>query len=236
MKNVFMYIILALLFTTPSYAQRSIKVPSRFVETRPPATPSKAWHRLNASNKEFRVRNLEGALEIKHARPMNWTHLSISGGILKGVNYGEFGGSLTFTPDDNSQQPVEIKTGNVLFIFTLHNKIYFIEGLTHMSINRGALYELSRDGAHFTYKQLLDFDDAPEALAIYKDQLLIAGYSSFYIVNNFKNETIFKQTFWAGLYPNSIAAFDDENVFIGMRGGIVKLDLIKRAMVFYKND
>lgn len=238
MKNTLQYFILitTLLFTTRSHAQLHIKVPSRFVETQPPATTGKEWHRLNASNKEYRVRNVEGTLKIDRATDINWSLLDIPGGRLKGVDHGEFGGSLTFIPNDNTQQPIEIKEGHVRFVFSFHSKVYFIEGHSHMGFIGGALYELTRTGNNFGYKKLLDFEDAPEALTIYKDRLLIAGYQSFYIVNNFKTETIFKQTFWTGLYPNSIAAFDDEHVFIGMRGGIVKLDLIKRSMVFYKND
>ena len=236
MKNIFKYIIVAMLFTTPSCAQKSIRIPGAFVETTPPLVPSNEWQLLNASNKEFRVRNFEGSLKIDRTTEINWSLLDIPGGRLKGVDHGEFGGSLTFTPNENFQQLIEIKEGHIRFVFNFHNKVYFIEGNTHMGFIGGALYELTRTDGIFGYKKLLDFEDAPEALTIYKDQLLIAGYQSFYTVKNLKTEIILKKTFWTGLYPNSIAAFDDQNVFIGMRGGIVKLDLTEDRVVFYKND
>jgi hypothetical protein len=236
MKNIFKYIVVTLLFTTPSYGQLRIKVPSSFVETKPPVPYSVPWHKLNASKREYRVRDFEGALEIRRTPAINWHLLGIPGGSLKAVDHGEFGGSLTFTPTDNTLQPIEIKEGNVKFVFSFHDKIYFIEGLAHLGISNGALYELERTGNNFTYKKLLDFEDAPEAFTIYNDQLLIAAHESFYIVKDLKKETIIKHAFWIGLYPNSIAAFDEENVFIGMRGGIVKLDFTEGKWVFYKND
>ena len=238
MKNTLKYFILitALLFNTRSYAQPHIKVPSSFVETKPPIAYSVPWHKLNSSKKEYRVRDFEGALEIRRTPSINWNLLSIQGGLLKAIDHGEFGGSLTFTPNDNTQQPIEIKEGNVKFVFSFHDKIYFIEGLAHMGFSNGALYELERTGNNFTYKKLIDFEDAPEAFTIYNDQLLIAAHQSFYIVKDLKKERLLKNAFWTGLYPNSIAAFDDENVFIGMRGGIVKLDLTEDKVVFYKND
>ena len=51
-----------------------------------------------------------------------------------------------------------------------------------------------------------------------------------------QKELIFQDTFWSSLYPNSIAVLDDKNVFIGMRSGIVKLDLTTKTLKFYKND
>ncbi|PQJ11210.1 hypothetical protein CJD36_005230 [Flavipsychrobacter stenotrophus] len=238
MKNTFKYILFTLttLFSVMSYAQLRIKVPSSFVETKPPIAYSIPWHKLNSSKREYRVRDFEGALEIRRTPSMNWNLLSIQGGLLKAIDHGEFGGSLTFTPNDNTQQPIEIKEGNVKFVFSYKDKIYFIEGLAHMDHSGGALYELIRTGHDFSYKKLLDFEDAPEAFTIYNDQFLIAAHESFYIVKDLKKERLFKNAFWTGLYPNSIAAFDDENVFIGMRGGIVKLDFTEGTLVFYKND
>jgi hypothetical protein len=74
------------------------------------------------------------------------------------------------------------------------------------------------------------------AFSIYQDKFLIATHERFYVVKDFKKELIFQDTYWSDLYPNSIAVFDDKNVFIGMRGGIVKLDLTTKTFKFYKND
>jgi hypothetical protein len=57
-----------------------------------------------------------------------------------------------------------------------------------------------------------------------------------HIVEDFKKELVFKEVFWNSLYPNSIAVIDDKNVFLGIRSGIVKLDLTTKTFKFYKND
>jgi hypothetical protein len=81
----------------------------------------------------------------------------------------------------------------------------------------------------------LDFEDAPEAFAIFEGKFLVVTHANFYIVKDFQKELIFKDTFWDSLYPNSIATFDNANIFVGMRGGIVKIDLTAKSFRFYKN-
>lgn len=39
---------------------------------------------------------------------------------------------------------------------------------------------------------------------------------------------------WDGLLPNSIAVLDEENIFVGMQGGVVKLNLLNNETKFYK--
>jgi hypothetical protein len=105
-----------------------------------------------------------------------------------------------------------------------------------MSYSGGIIFELDTIDNKFSYNRLIDFDDATEAFTIYQDKWLIATYQNFYVVKNFKKELLFKDTFWSSLYPNSIAAIDDQNMLLGIRGGIVKLDLTGKTLKFYKND
>ncbi|RZK18111.1 MAG: hypothetical protein EOO43_12835 [Flavobacterium sp.] len=86
----------------------------------------------------------------------------------------------------------------------------------------------------FIYKKLLDFDDAPAAFTIYNNNIFIATRSGFCIVRNFKKEVVVSDTFWMNLYPNSVAAINNKNIFIGIRGGIVRLNPINKEIRFYK--
>ena len=104
-----------------------------------------------------------------------------------------------------------------------------------MGYSGGAIFRLDTENNIFTFTTLVDFDDAPEAFAIYTDKFLIATHENFYIVNDFKKELVFKETFWSSLYPNSIAVLDERSVFLGIRSGIVRLDLATKTMKFYKN-
>lgn len=210
-----------------------IKIPSDFTEITLPKVNSKEWSSLNYSGSEFAVNIDHHQLIVSKAGNAGRCELKLSNGILKGIDRGEWGGELSFIPSDSLQQPIKVKDGNIKFIFVFEDKVYFIEGLAHLSISEGTLFEINvEDG--FTYKKILDFEDAPEAFTIYQDQLLIASHENFYVIQDFKIQTIFQNTFWSSLYPNSIAIEDEENVFMGMRGGIAKLDLVNKTMKFFK--
>lgn len=235
-KLTFFILTILTLFSLTNCGQTQVVIPKEFIETIPPKAGSSEWYPLNYSQNEFSVKIIDGKLEIKKVDEINECELNISNGKLIGINRGEWCGKLTFEPTDTTKRSIEIKRGNIKFIFTFNDKIYFIEGLAHLSMSSGALYELDNTNDNFSYKKLLEFDDAPEAFTIYQDKFLIATHERFYIVKDFKKELILQDSFWSSLYPNSIAVLDDQNVFIGMRSGIVKLDLITKTLKFYKND
>ena len=145
-----------------------------------------------------------------------------------------WGGKLSFVSNNKDKKEIEIKEGNIKFIFEFNDKIYFIEGLAHLSYSGGAIFELKKDGENFSYENIMEFDDAPEAFTIYGNKLLIATHRNFYVVENFKKELIFENTFWSSLYPISIAVVDNENIYMGIRSGLVKLDLTNKNITFYK--
>lgn len=212
----------------------TIKIPNEFKESIPPENCSKEWYELNHSC-DFGVNIIDGKLEIKEIETSNICKLKIDGGTLKGLNNGEWGGQLTFVPDDTSKKEIIIAGGNIRFIFRFKDKIYYVEGFSHLTFSFGAMYELNKKGSKFIEKKIIDFVDAPYAFTIYNDKLLIAARKNFYIIKGSRKYLILKNSFWDGLYVNSVAAINDENVFIGMRGGIVKLNLTTKNYIFYKN-
>lgn len=236
LKKIFMALTLPTLFAITSYGQTTLTIQKDFVEIIPPKRGSEEWYPLNHSQNEFGVAITNGKLDIKKVKQMSISELKISGGHLIGVDRGEWGGQLTFKPTNTAKKSIDIKKGNIKFIFAFKDKIYFIEGLAHLSMSEGALYQLDTVNNNFKFTKLLEFDDAPEAFTIYNDKFLIATHKNFYIVQDFKKQLVFKETFWGSLYPNSIAALDDKNIFIGIRSGIVKLDLTDKTLKFYKND
>jgi hypothetical protein len=213
---------------------KSINIPMDFVETIPPKYGTEEWRELNYSNHEFKVQNIKGELIISETNDSSSCELIISEGKLIGNDGGEWGGSLKYVPNNTSLKRIEARTGNIKFLFELSSKIYFLDGLAHLGFRQGSLYELTIADTTFLYKKVIDFGDSPEAFAMNNDEILIATYQNFFVVKDFKPKLIFKDTFWESLYPNSIAFFDDEDVFIGIRGGIAKLDLIKKQIKFYK--
>ena len=235
-KTTFFILTCLVGFMLISCGQAAVSIPKEFVETNPPKPGSSEWYSLNHSKNEFEVEIINGKLEIEKAARVHACELSISNGKLIGVNKGEWGGMLTFVPHDTLKSSVEIKSGNIKFIFLFKDKIYFIEGLAHLSTSIGALYELNSTNDSFTFTKLIDFEDAPEAFTIYQDKIFIATHERFYVIKDFNKELIFQDMFWSSLYPNSIAVLNDKNVFMGMRSGIAALDLTTKSFKFYKNE
>ena len=217
-----------------SYGQKPV-IPEGYTETTPPKVGSKEWYLLNHNLNEFQVKIVEDKVVVeKKVRPK--CNLDLPDGALIGIDKGEWGGELKFVPTDTTKETIKIKDGNIRFLFTFKEKIYFIEGLAHLGYSGGALFELDTSANNFSYKKRIDFDDAPQAFTIYRDKLLIVTFEGFCVVENFEKEILFKDTFWSSLYPNSIAVFDEENVFVGIRGGIVKLDLTTKTFTFFMAD
>jgi len=214
--------------------QNSPKIPRDFVEVNLDTAGAEEKRKWNFPNYEFKVAQEKGKLVVKPNKYQNTVKLRIPGGILIGVNRGEWGGALSFQQKSRSKESVLIKNGNVTDIFIYRDKIYFIEGLAHLTYNQGALYELNTHTAPFSYQGVIKFEDAPQLAAVYKDQILVVSYNNFYLIKELKKETLFEKTFWGGLYPNSMATFDDQNIFLGMRAGIAKVDLENKQLKFYK--
>lgn len=234
MKNFIL--LFSCLFILKSFGQNSIEVPKAFKETILPKAWSTEWNKLNSSNNEYQVSNTNGKLEVSKYNASETCEIKTPDGKFIGIDLGEWGGKLLFVPIEGAKKSFVVKDGNIKFIFSYKDEIYFIEGLSHMLYSAGALSRLDVSDNNISYKKVLDFDDAPEAFAMYQDQIFIASHKKFYIINDLKKEVVFENTFWSSLYPNSIAVFNNENVFVGIRGGIVKLDLIKKSQTFYKNN
>lgn len=102
-------------------------------------------------------------------------------------------------------------------------------------IRYGCMCRLDRVANRFDSTLILEFDDAPLTFAIQGKRLFIATCSKFMFIEGYKQTIVFENLFWDGLSPNSIAYFDDENIFVGLRSGIVRLDIINRSIEFYQS-
>jgi len=232
---------------TNGFSQSAISIPANFVKAPPPKVWSDDWYRLNYSS-EFSVSIVNNELHIEKIVPFrNATkgkddEIDLPTGILKGTDGGEFGGCLMFYPKDTSKTAVKVSRGNFKKIFRLDNKIYALAGTAHMSLDMGGMLEIDRgmpgiDTAdnNFSIKNVINFYDSPEAYSIHNDSLFIATFKGFFVVKNLKKSTIFTDMFWEALYPNSVAVLNAENIFVGIRGGFVKLNIINKSFEFYKN-
>ena len=214
------------------FAQKNTVLPKGYVESKLPDRDE--WFELNSSINDCEVTIENDSLKVGNFKYSKEKEIENYGGKIIAIDRGEWGGSLTFKPNSKKLKEIEIKKGNISFLFTLNNKIFFMEGLSHMNIDEGAFYELIFNDGIFSYKKIFDFEDAPQAMTVFEDKIFVASSSSFYIVENMKKRIIFKDSFWGGLYPNSIVLEDQNNIFVGIRGGFVKLNLQENNLKFYK--
>ncbi|MGP8217236.1 MAG: hypothetical protein ACLQQ4_16830 [Bacteroidia bacterium] len=207
---------------------------SYFIETKAPEINSSDWRKLNHSKFDFNVTNIDDRLVLTRGPRGTRCELKLADGKLVGTDNGEHGGKLIFKPIDKTKTATEIKRGNIKFIFKLQDVIYFIERIDSSGIGEGAMYRVDIVNNAFSFTKILGFEDAPEAYAIYKGDLLIASYRNFYVVHDLKMDVFLKDTFWEGLFPTSIAVLDERHVYIGLRSGYAQLDLTNKNLRFYK--
>ena len=219
-----------------SYGQ--FKLSTDFIKVKPPKFGTNEYFFFNHSaNGEFGVEITSGELEIKKVRYHDTCELKIPSGKLIGIDHGEFsGGKLLFVPSDTAQSVTTIKYCNVGFVFIYKNKIHFMEVNGGPGFSDGTLYMLDTTNQTFSCKELIYFDDVPCAYATYNDKLLVATDKRFYVVTDYNTHLVIDNAFWTGMYPNSIAVKDDENIFLGMRGGIAKLNLTTKVVQLYKHS
>ena len=131
-KRIITALTLLTYFSLPSLGQTNITIPKDFIETITPKVWSKEWYSLNYSRNEFEV-----SVDIKKVKEINRWELKLTGGTLIGINRGEWGGQLTFKPDDTTKEAVDIKRGNVKFIFNFKDKVFHRRSCTYGLQRRG---------------------------------------------------------------------------------------------------
>jgi hypothetical protein len=203
-----------------------------FIETPVPIIEDEVWRKLNWSKYEFGVTNKDGLLLITRGARGNRCELKIpEKGKLVGTDKGAEMGSLIFKPADATKPAFEVKKGNMRFIVRLKEHIYFVEA----TANKGVMYKLDMTSEIFKFTKVVEFEDEPEAYAIFNDSLLVASYQSFYRINaDLTKEVLVKNAFWYGLFPTSVAVMDEYHVYIGIRSGYAMLNLTTNKLTFYK--
>ncbi len=96
-------------------SQVKVAIPENLIETEIPKIYSDEWRELNRSRNEFEVKVIDNKLNIEKVNERNIAKLKIDGGNLIGINNGEWGGKLSFVPNNKDKKEIEIKEGNIKF-------------------------------------------------------------------------------------------------------------------------
>lgn len=204
------------------------------IETSPPEPNSKAWYEANYSD-DWKV-EYNGKLKISKYKEQDTTKFFLREGFFIGRNGGEFGGELTFYPDGDITKKYKVMNGDIIGFYRIKGDIYVLEGLAHLGLSNGSIFKLERIGDKWTSEQIIDLNDAPYAFAMVKQDIiyLVTCRKLLKIEKERIEEVIVDNAFWEGLYPNSIIIMNNK-AFIGMRGGIAKVDLKTKKISWLTN-
>ncbi len=177
MKKIFVFILFCISFY---FLKAQVpKIPDNFIETPIPKIYSNEWYKLNYSRESYPIKKDKDELIIEEKEKGERSELKVKGGKLIGIDEGEWGGGLFFRTPNLQEKLLVIKPGNTRDLFKFKNKIYFIQGLAHLTISEGSLYELNRIKNKFTYKKITDFDDAPFAITEFNNKFFVISYKTF---------------------------------------------------------
>jgi hypothetical protein len=164
--------------------------------------------------------------------------LSVDNGTIVGLDFGEYGGGINFIADNGSGY--RILGDNFRGFFTPNNrgysiaddKKYVLTGSSHL-VSSGNLYELNFIKNKWEANMLMDFHSCPETFLAINEKMYVATDDSLVVVNDGKIiDTLVKNAFWAGLYPNSMI-YNNNSIYIGMRGGVYAYNLIDKTEIWY---
>ena len=164
----------------------------------------------------------------------------VDDGYLVGFNRGEWGGELYWFSKDGKKK-YEISKQQITKFIERDDKIYAIEGISHLGMSKGSIIEVKKKKRKWTTTEYLKLPTAPEVAQLDgKNNLVVVTSSGIFLDSN-KNfgvvpsrllsidsnanvDTLVKAGMWDYLYPSSIIIQDDI-VYVGMRKGVYKFDL-----------
>lgn len=155
--------------------------------------------------------------------------LKVDDGFLIGFYRGEWGGDLYWFSNDGANE-YKVSSDQIVQFKMRDNKIYAVEGLAHLSMSEGSVIEIKKENGKWTSVEYLKLPSAPDAVELdSKNNFVIVTSSSLLSVDTNKNiDTLIATGIWDGyLYPSSLVIINDV-LFIGMRKGVFKYNLLTK--------
>ena len=173
--------------------------------------------------------------------------VKVQDGYLIGFNRGEWGGELYWF-SKNGKKRYEISGHQIVKFIERDNKIYAIAGLAHLWRSNGSVIEIEKKKKKWVAKDFLELPAAPYAIEHdNKNNFVIITSSGLFSIDRKANidtlsvniDTLGMNNvhyiqlpfgtrgFWGLLYPTSMVIHNDV-VYVGMRKGVYKFDLITR--------
>lgn len=145
-------------------------------------------------------------------------------GWIIGFNAGEFGAGLWWYSPDGSKR-VWISHDQIGGFFELAGALYALDGAGSM-LPIGGFIQLIQDGSgQWRSVRMAALDDVPKAVTLDADGSFIAITRNRVIrIGPDKQIVDLVETSRLGFsLPNSVAVSDDESIYVGMHGGVMRL-------------
>jgi hypothetical protein len=176
------------------------------------------WHiQLGESDANIRI--------VPASRRPEHISLSFPHGRLVGTDHGEFGGALEWEPAGTSRKVVVLKGNPVAFVSSTHG-VFLAEGLAHGGMRRGQLLELLPASATWIAQRVIDFRDAPLAVALVGPATLLVRTTESMMEVDLRKRvatTLFTNPRWSYVHGRSGARLSSGGILAGIPRGVIVL-------------
>ncbi len=153
--------------------------------------------------------------------------VKVADGWLRFANAGEWGGRVDwFSPDGVRHYKISID--QVSDYAQTPAGLFAVQGLAHLSSSRGTFLRFEQNAAgKWQSRTIVDLESAPYSLLTETGGtfLIVTGDRLIRVHPADKTVTqLAKANFWNILYPNSLVAAPNGDFYIGMLGGVVRLE------------
>ena len=145
-------------------------------------------------------------------------------------DHGEFGGGVSVYKHGVSQG---IGSCNPQGFFDFDGRTFMIEGLNHLCGRRGALYEIVEGENRWDFVLIADFGTAPFCHCPADGVVYILTGDDLWVFDGQTAERVPGIDFDIGsYYPNNMLVLDG-SLFIGMRHGVLQIDLSDKSLSWW---
>ncbi|HEY4104903.1 MAG TPA: hypothetical protein VGM44_13485 [Polyangiaceae bacterium] len=153
-------------------------------------------------------------------------------GWLVMFDHGEFGGGVEWYERQGGEprsvhigpaKEDEIDPQNVNQAIADGSAVYVLQGIAHMGINQGQVAKIWREHDHFTSHVIARYDSEPVAWIPLSDGFLVTTWEAIWHTKFDGTTTLISRLPSVIWYPSSLARASDGTLYVGTRGGVLRL-------------
>lgn len=162
--------------------------------------------------------------------------LKVDDGYLVAFWKGEWGGYLYWF-DNKGKKRYLVSNDMILQFMERGGRIYALEGLSHMGSSHGSIRVLQKQNERWVTGEFIKLPFAPRTAAYDSDSnmVVVTSHNLISVSKEGKINTLSSDLLWQYLYPNTIV-IRSTIAFIGMRKGVLKVDLMTQNLQWLLPD